>query len=251
MLKEIKIRYHQGSQYIHDLRHTEVPGIFKGRPVISGEPCQEDELVELCPTNAINLSPFRIDTGKCIFCGACAYHSPNKIRFTKDYNLAVNNREALIIKEGEDNPLQVDATKVRPEIVKLFKGSFKLRQVSAGGDNSTELELNAAGNVQFDMGRFGFEFVASPRHADAMVITGPITENMAEPLEICYRDTPSPKAIILCGTDAISGGIFAGSPALNRSFTDKHIVDLYIPGNPPHPLTFINGLLNLFKRKGY
>ena len=245
MLKEIKIQVHQGSQYIRDLRHTEVPGIFKGRPVISDEACNAEELTELCPTAAITSTPFSIDLGKCTFCGACAFHSPHKIRFAKDYHLSVNRRESLIIKEGEDVPLQLDPEKVRPEIRSLFRNSFKLRQVSAGGDNSAELELNAAGNVQFDVGRFGIEFVASPRHADAVVITGPITESMAEPLEICLRDTPSPKAIILCGTDAISGGIFAGSPALNRSFLDNHEIDLFIPGNPPHPLTFINGILGL------
>ncbi|MEI8204997.1 MAG: NADH:ubiquinone oxidoreductase [Bacteroidota bacterium] len=245
MLKEIKIRFHQGSQYIRDVRKVEVPGIFKGRPIISSEDCDEKALQELCPTEAISSKPFQIDLGKCIFCGACAYHSPKKIQFTKDYHLSVNEREALIIKEGENKPLIINREKRRPEIERLFKQSFKIRQVSAGGDNSAELELNASGNVQFDAGRFGFEFVASPRHADALLITGPITENMAQPLETCLRDTPSPKAIILCGTDAISGGIFQQSPALNRSFLEKHPIDLYIPGNPPHPLTFINGILDL------
>ena len=248
MLKEIKIGIHQGSQYIRDVRHVEVPGIFKGRPVITAESSDETALAELCPTGAITLSPFCIDLGKCLFCGACAYHSPKKIKFTKDYHLAVNRRDAMIIKAGEDKPLALDVAAIKPEIRKLFKGSFKLRQVSAAGDNSAELELNAAGNVQFDMGRFGIEFVASPRHADALVITGPISENMAEPLEICFRDTPSPKAIILCGTDAISGGIFQDSPAVNREFLNKYPADLFIPGNPPHPLTFINGILDLLGR---
>ena len=134
-------------------------------------------------------------------------------------------------------------------------GSLKLRQVSAGGDNSCELELNACSNVNFDMGRFGIEFVASPRHADGIVITGPITANMAAALQTCYDAMPEPKLIILAGVDAISGGIFAGSPALDRRFLDKNNVDLYVPGNPMHPLTFINGVLDLIgsgakERKG-
>jgi len=126
---------------------------------------------------------------------------------------------------------------------------LKLRQVSAGGDNSCELELNACGNVNFDMGRFGIEFVASPRHADGIVITGPITENMAVPLQICYDAVPDPKIIILAGTDAISGGIFSDSPALNRTFLSKYKIDLYVPGNPIHPLTFINGVMDLIKKR--
>jgi Ni,Fe-hydrogenase III small subunit len=141
--------------------------------------------------------------------------------------------------------ISLDPELVRNEIQKLFNGSLKLRQVSAGGDNSTELELNACGNVNFDMGRYGIEFVASPRHADGIVITGPLSRNMAEALEITYNAIPSPKIIILAGTDAISGGIFEGSPALDRSFIEQNHIDLYVPGNPVHPLTFINGVLDL------
>jgi Ni,Fe-hydrogenase III small subunit len=141
--------------------------------------------------------------------------------------------------------INLNPEQIRKEIQRLFSGSLKLRQVSAGGDNSTELELNACGNVNFDMGRYGIEFVASPRHADGIVITGPITKNMAEPLEITYKAVPSPKIIILAGTDAISGGIFEDSPAIDRSFIEKNHIDLYVPGNPVHPLTFINGVMDL------
>ena len=107
------------------------------------------------------------------------------------------------------------------------------------------MELTAAGNVNFDMGRFGIEFVASPRHADGIVITGPVSENMAEALTMTYDAIPDPKIIILVGTDAISGGLFSGSRALNRKFISEHTVDLYVPGNPAHPLAFINGVLDL------
>jgi len=249
MLYNLKILFHQGKQYIPDVTTVEVPGVFRGRPVISPEKVNEAELVELCPTQAISGNPVSIDLGKCTFCGQCAMQFPNKITFTKDYKLATNDRTRLIIKEGDTQRIEIDQTKVDKKIGKMFKNSLKLRQVSAGGDNSCEWELNAAGNVNFDMGRFGIEFVASPRHADGIVITGPITENMAEALQICYDAVPEPKIIVLVGTDAISGGVFAQSKALNREFLDKYPVDLYIPGNPAHPLTIINGILELIGRK--
>ena len=245
MLNTIKIMYHQGKQYIPDLRKATVAGIFRGRPEITMESVDKNALVEICPTGAIKSDPLGIDLGKCTFCGECSRAYPQKIRFTKDYRLSTNQRERLMIYEGVTDPVVLNNDHIRKEIRKLFRGSLKLRQVSAGGDNSCELELNACGNVNFDMGRYGIEFVASPRHADGVVITGPISKNMAEPLQITYDAIPSPKIIILAGTDAISGGIFEGSPALNRKFIDEHHIDLYVPGNPVHPLTFINGVMDL------
>jgi Ni,Fe-hydrogenase III small subunit len=247
MISDIRILLHQGKQYIPDIATVEVPGIFRGRPVISKDQTDTIQLVELCPTGAISADPLRIDLGKCVFCGECQFAFPSRINFTKDFKMASCSREDLIIHEGRNEAITIRPDQVRKEIRKYFGRSLKLRQVSAGGDNSCEWELNAAGNVNFDMGRFGIEFVASPRHADGIVITGPITRNMAEPLQICYDAVPSLKIIILAGTDAISGGIFAGSAALDRSFLDKHPVDLYIAGNPVHPLTFINGVLDLIR----
>ncbi|MBI3509301.1 MAG: NADH:ubiquinone oxidoreductase [Bacteroidetes bacterium] len=249
MFGNFKILIHQGKQYIPDVTKAEVPGIFRGRPQISNEKTDTTALAEICPTEAISLNPVSIDLGKCTFCGECAIAFPDKIKFTKDYKLSTNDRERLIVKEGDDKLITLNREIVRKEISEYFSGSLKLRQVSAGGDNSCELELNACGNVNFDMGRFGIEFVASPRHADGIVITGPITENMAAPLQNCYDAIPEPKIIILAGTDAISGGIFIDSPALNRSFLDNYKIDLYVPGNPVHPLTFINGVLELIKRR--
>ena len=249
MLSNLKILYHQGRQYIPDVTTAEVPGVFRGRPVISTQKVNDAELVELCPTNAITANPVCIDLGKCTFCGECAIAFPDKIKFTTDYKLSTNERQKLIVEEGRDESIALNPELIRREISEYFSGSLKLRQVSAGGDNSCELELNACGNVNFDMGRFGIEFVASPRHADGIVITGPITENMAQPLQICYDAIPDPKIIILAGTDAISGGIFEGSMALNRAFLSKYKIDLYVPGNPIHPLTFINGVLELIRKR--
>lgn len=249
MINNLKILIHQGKQYIPDVTTVEIPGVFRGRPVISNDKVDEKALAEICPTKAISINPVAIDLGKCTFCGECAVAFPNKIKFNKEYKIATNSREALVIKEGEDKLIELNPDLIRKEISDYFSGSLKLRQVCAGGDGSCELELGASGNVNFDMGRFGIEFVPSPRHADGIVITGPITKNMTASLQICYDAIPEPKIIILAGTDAISGGIFVDSPALNRSFLETHQVDLYVPGNPIHPLTFINGVLDLIRKK--
>ena len=251
LIDELKIFYRHGKQFVPDVTAVELTPMFRGRPVIGKGITLEDSLnvEKLCPVKAILLSPFRIDLGRCVFCKECHYALPEKITFTNDYKIASNSRENLIVSEGIDKSIRLDPEKVRKEIRSMFKHALKLRQVSAGGDNSVEMELNAAGNVNFDMGRFGIEFVASPRHADGIVITGPITQNMAAALQICYDAIPDPKVIILAGTDAISCGIFTESPALNREFLQTHHIDLYIPGNPPHPLTFINGVLEMIGRK--
>ncbi|MDP4239168.1 MAG: NADH:ubiquinone oxidoreductase [Bacteroidota bacterium] len=248
MFDNIKIVFHQGKQFIPNVQTAVVPGIFRGRPIISLEKVNEDELMAICPTEAITGNPVAIHLGKCTFCGECARCYPEKITFTKDYKLASNDPERLIIREGENKAVEVNPETVRKEIHRVLGRSLKLRQISAGGDNSCEMELNATNNVQFDMSRFGIDFVASPRHADGIVITGPISKNMAEAVQICYDATPDPKIIVLVGTDAISGGMFAGSPAIDRSFLDKYPIDLYIPGNPAHPLTIVNGLLDLTRK---
>jgi Ni,Fe-hydrogenase III small subunit/NAD-dependent dihydropyrimidine dehydrogenase PreA subunit len=251
MIENIEILINQGRQSIPDPTRAEVPGIFRGVPEITTVPIDEKKLVSFCPLGAINGNPLSIDLGKCSFCGDCARAFPEKIKFSKDYRMATNDRKRLIIAEGPRNPITLDPSLIRKEITSIFRGSLKLRQVSAGGDNSSELELNASGNVNFDMGRYGIEFVASPRHADGIVITGPISSNMAEPLRLCYEAIPSPKIVVLAGTDAISGGLFRESPAIDRTFLDKYSVDLYVPGNPVHPLTFINGLLDLIRMKSF
>ena len=247
MIEEVKILLHNGKQYIPDLQNAVIKAPFRGRPEISKTKVDEQALADLCPLNAITSNPVRIDLGKCAFCGECAITFPEKISFTTDYKISSNKREHLIVVEGDNSQIKIDIEAISPLIKKTFSKSLKLRQVSAGGDNSCEWELGACGNANFDMGRFGIEFVASPRHADGIVVTGPISENMAEPLKIAYDATPDPKIFILCGVDAISGGIFADSKALNRSILKDIKVDLYIPGNPPHPLTVINGILDLTK----
>jgi len=242
MIKTLSVLFHNGKQYIPDLKKAKLSPPFRGRPIITTAKINEKKLKELCPVGAISTEPLSIDLGKCVFCGECEYYFPQKIKFTSDHFLATNVRENLIIKEGEDFPIKFDKNLVRKDIKNICGKSLKLREISAAGDNSAEWEMNASNNVNFDMSRYGIEFVASPRHADGILITGPISYNMAKAVEICYEATADPQIIILAGTDAISGGIFSESPAIERSFLANKRIDLFIPGNPPHPLTIINGL---------
>src|SRR5665213_4476172 len=120
MLDNLKILLHQGKQYIPDVTTAKVPGIFRGRPVISTEKVNEIELMELCPVNAISINPVCIDLGKCTFCGECAIAFPNKIKFTTDYKIATNDLQNLIIKEGPGLPVELNPELIRKEIYKYF-----------------------------------------------------------------------------------------------------------------------------------
>lgn len=245
----IKIRLLQGDPIIHDVRNAKLPPLFRGLPTIADKECPTgcNKCAEVCPTNAISLNPLQIDLGLCVFCPLCEEACPEKIiHFTNDYHTVVDSREKLIVtKQVKSISPEIASQKIR----KYFDKSLKLREISAGGCNGCELELNALSNVNFDLGRYGIEFVASPRHADGIVITGPLTQNMTNAIKLCYEAVPNPKIIILFGACAISGGIFQNSDSIQRNFLEENEIDLYIPGCPPHPLTFINGLLDWLDRK--
>lgn len=251
MFEILKVRKNQGHQAIPDIRKAQVRAPFRGLPALDGSKCGSCAVCrDICPAGAISARPFSIDMGKCVFCGDCERLCPNKsITFTNFHKLASTSREHLIVdvKKTTEN-YQTGAVEARKEMKKIFGSSFKIREVSAAGCNGCEWELNACGNVNFDMGRFGVEVVASPRHADGILITGPISANMAPALEDAFQCTPDPKIVILAGSCAISGGVFQGSDALNREFLEKHRIDLYIPGCPVHPLTVVNGILDFLGR---
>lgn len=247
-MNDLEILQQQGYQTIRQLDKVELSSLFRGRPEIDLTWSDSDiqSVLKLCPTAAFQAQPFALNLSKCVFCKACVFEFPDKIRFTNDYNIASNDRNAFIIHPGTKE-IKINPDLIRTEIRSYFGRALKLRQVSAGGDNSAEMELNACGNVNFDMGRYGIEFVASPRHADGLIITGPITKNMVSALETCYKAVPTPKMLILAGTDAVSGGVFAENKQVSREFLEQYHIDLMIPGNPPHPLSVINGILNLIR----
>jgi Ni,Fe-hydrogenase III small subunit len=198
----------------------------------------------------VQLDPLRLDLGACVFCPTCVEACPSgALAYTTDHRLAASQRAGLVLGSG--------AASAAPRIAaldaatrRLFGRSLRLRQVSAGGCNGCEAELVALGNVVFDLSRFGIQFVASPRHADGIVITGPVTRNMELALRKTYDAVPAPKLVIAVGACAISGGPFAGSTAATDGVPGDLPVDLYVPGCPPHPVTVIDGLLRLLGRIG-
>ena len=123
--------------------------------------------------------------------------------------------------------------------------SLSIRQVDAGSCNACELEIHALSNPYYDLERFGLRFVASPRHADVLLVTGPVTLNMKEALERTYAATPAPKWVVAAGACAIDGGLFAGGYACARGVADVLPIDIRIPGCPPTPTALLRGLLTL------
>lgn len=249
MYKGLKIRLAQGEPVIKDVHKVKLPELFRGMPELSPDKCPQEcnECLKVCPAGAIKLNPLMIDLGKCTFCPECIEACPEgAIKFTNEYHLAASQREQLLF---TGNTPFIKPKAASDQIKKHFGRSLKLRQVSAAGCNGCELELNALGNVNFDMGRYGIEFVASPRHADGIVITGPVSKAMSLALFDTLEAVPEPRIIIAFGACAVSGGIFSDSDELDRSFFEKFKVDLFVTGCPPHPLTFISGLLEWLGRK--
>jgi len=158
--------------------------------------------------------------------------------------MATRTRSGLLL-EGREYQL---AEAIDKESRRLFGRSLKFRQVSAGGCNACEADINVLSTVVFDLSRFGIQIVASPRHADGLIVTGPVPENMRLALLKTWEATPSPKLLIAVGSCAISGGPFRGQPEVHDGVTDLLPVDLFIPGCPPHPITILDGLLRLLGR---
>ena len=247
MLKTLKNRLEQGYRTSAYPKTTiELPDRYRGLPKIHKDVSLElaDKCEKACPQGAINGKLKQIDMGRCVFCGTCDRISGGGFAsFSRNFELATAKRDHLIT----EGTLPLLAENASSRFKKLFGRSLQLRQVSAAGCNACEADLNVLATPFFDLARFGINFVASPRHADGIVVTGPISKNIKSALIDTYDAVPAPKIVIAVGACAISGGPFYGSPDISAGLESILPVDLFIPGCPPHPLTNLHALLTFFK----
>ena len=254
MLKALLARIRQGRRTIAypQAPPPAMPAHFRGAPQFDPSKCPDGcrACADACPTDAITVAngDVRLDLGRCIFCPECADACPEgAVTFTDDYRLAARTRSDLQIGAGDERKL---ATALDQQLRNLLGRSLKLRVVSAGDCNACASDVNVLGTIGWDIGRFGIQYVASPRHADGMILMGPVTENMRVAVKKTYDAIPDPKIVIAVGACAISGGIYAGHPEQQDGAESIVPVDLFIPGCPPHPLTILDGILRLLGRVG-
>ena len=249
MLQILKTRLRQGHRTTKfPLELPTLPDRFRGRPALDATKCRDGcrACADACPTQAITADGgLQLDLGRCLFCTACVDVCPEgAIRYTRDHRMATTRRADLVLTGGE---LRL-AEQMSAELYRILGRALRLREVCAGSCNACDLDTNVLNTVGWDLSRFGVQFVASPRHADGLVVTGAISQNMRHALLETYEAVPRPRIVVAVGACALSGGPFRDSRDVLNGVEGLLPVDLYIPGCPPHPLTILDGLLRLLGR---
>lgn len=246
MIRAIMARIQQGHRTMpYPAAPLQLPERFRGYPRFSasGPDDTQKPAAAACPYGALSTeNSGTLDLGKCLFCAEC---SAGPVEFTTDYQLAVTSRDHLMVHPGSQRR---HAQPLPPDLRRMFGRSLKFREVSAGGCNACEADTNVLSTIGWDLGRFGIQFVASPRHADGLWVTGPVTENMTKALLTTYEAIPAPKIVVACGVCAINGGPYIDAAQVCNGADSLVPVDLYIPGCPPHPATILDGLLRILDK---
>jgi Ni,Fe-hydrogenase III small subunit/Pyruvate/2-oxoacid:ferredoxin oxidoreductase delta subunit len=222
-------------------------------------PTIAQRLVTVCPTAALEIEEqqgrklLRLDYGRCTGCGRCAEAGEGAVAAARRF-LACGVPKAQTVRlwdvEGrsEITPQPLSAEKAHGQIYSLLRRALNIRQLDGGSCNGCEAEIAALTNPYYDLERFGIHFVASPKHADMLLVTGPVTRNMAEAVKASYEAVPAPKLVAAVGACGCSGGIFAGSHAIVSAVDQVIPVDGYIPGCPPTPAMLVTGILEILQR---
>jgi len=284
MIKALRSRLHQGYKTnTFPAEDPRLPERYPGAPRLETERCTVCGACKaICPTSAISVQSgepagaeprLALDLGRCIFCRKCETACPEgAIAFTGSFRMGARAKAGLVLgvtphaqltashapgahenyAGASNQALNSEETRLIEaldrKMLKIFGRAMKIRQVSAGGCNACEADVNVLETIGFDLSRFGISITASPRHADAIIVTGPVSKNMELALRKTYEAMPSPKLVIAVGACAISGGIYRGLADVCGGADAVIPVDLYIPGCPPHPMTILNALLELLGR---
>jgi Ni,Fe-hydrogenase III small subunit/ferredoxin len=221
------------------------PGRVRGALEVANSCTKCMNCINLCPTKALAYHGEKlvVDYGKCIFCGRCVSNCPEKaLKHTTVYGLAQTEREDIIAPVGE---LQELKSVLNKEIQRTFNRSLHIRHLDSGSCNACDWEMNSMMNPVHDLQRLGIDVVASPRHADIILVTGTVSKHLEQAVKMTYEAAAEPKLVMAVGSCAIDGGIFNDSYAILNG-ADKIIpVDVYVPGCPPRPQAIIYGLLKI------
>ncbi|GAA6734348.1 hydrogenase [Thermus oshimai] len=207
-------------------------------------------LVDLCPSGAFREENgvFELDLARCVLCGRCREGYPEAVGEIRTAEVAVARREDLVQRVDLAAGAFLDLSPPPPSRPELHLPTLAFRGVSAGNTGLDDSEVALLGNPFNDLSRFGFSVVASPRHADALLVTGPVSRNMAGPLLRTYQAVPEPKGVVAVGNEAIAGEVFAESPEVLGGVDRLLPVDVYVPGSPARPASILHGLLLLVGR---